>query len=122
MNFREHVNKAIGAHSLWKQRLLTAIEAGNSELTVDQVAKDNACEFGKWLHGAAVTAELRNTSDFEACQELHAAFHKAAADVLRLAVSGNKSQALAELGGQGKFAALSSALTLRMMKWVASTR
>ncbi len=122
MKLRDQINKAIGAHSLWKDRLRAAIEAEHSKLTVDQVAKDDNCEFGKWLHGASIPEALRKTSDFEACRELHAEFHKAAAQVLRLAVSGNNAAALAALGSESRFANLSSALTLHMMQWAASTR
>jgi hypothetical protein len=120
MKFRNQINKAIGAHSLWKRRLMAAVQAGNTELTVEQVAKDSACELGKWLSSASIPEALRETSQFAACRELHAEFHKAAAEVLRLAVSGNKAAALAALGGDTKFANLSSALTLSMMKWAAS--
>ncbi len=121
MNFRNQINKAIGSHSLWKQRLMAAIEAGNPKLTVDQIAKDDACELGKWLYSASIPEALRQTPDFQACRELHAEFHKVAAEVLRLAVSGNKGAALAALGSDTKFANLSSALTLRLMQWAASS-
>lgn len=122
MQFRNQINKAIGAHSHWKKRLRAAIEAGDSKLTVDQVAKDDACDLGKWLQGESIPESVRTTADFEACRELHAQFHKAAAEVLRLAVSGDKAAALAALGSDTRFANLSSALTLRLMQWAASVR
>ncbi len=122
MNIRNQINKAIGAHSLWKDRLRAAVESGKSTLTVEQVAADDACELGQWLNGASIPEDLRKTADFEACRELHAEFHKAAAQVMRLALSGDKAAALAALGGESRFANLSSALTLRMMQWAASMR
>lgn len=122
MNFRSQINKAIGAHSLWKDRLRAAVDSGKSKLTVEQVAKDDACELGRWLAGASIPEALKKTGDFEACRELHAEFHKAAAHVLRLAISGNKAAALTALGGESRFANLSSTLTLRMMQWAASAR
>jgi hypothetical protein len=122
MKLRNQITKAIGAHGFWKKRLMSAIESGQSEFTVDQVAKDDACEFGKWLHGASIPEELTGTADFEACRELHAALHQAAAEVLRLAVSGDRAAARAAIGTDTKFTNLSSALTLRMMQWAASMR
>jgi hypothetical protein len=116
------INNAIGTHSLWKDRLRAAIETGTPSLAVERIAKDDDCEFGRWLYGQSIPESVRKTPDFEACRELHAEFHKAAGNVLRLAVSGNKAAALAALGGDSKFANLSSALTLRMMQWAASTR
>jgi hypothetical protein len=120
MNFRTQINKAIGAHSLWKDRLRTAVESGKSNLTAEQVAKDDECDLGKWLAGASIPEALKKTGDFDACRELHAEFHKAAAHVLRLATSGNKAAALMALGSESRFANLSSTLTLRMMQWAAS--
>jgi len=122
MKFRNQISKAIGAHGHWKKRLVAAIETERTEPTVEQAAKDDRCELGKWLHGTSIPAELRRTADFEACRDLHAEFHKAAADALRLARSGNKAAALAAVVGNTKFANLSSALTLSMMKWAASAR
>ncbi|HLJ19364.1 MAG TPA: CZB domain-containing protein [Stellaceae bacterium] len=121
MKFRTQIDKAIGAHSHWKKRLMRAIETSESALTPDQVARHDACEVGRWLESASIP-EARRTADFEACRELHAEFHKAAADVLRLAAAGNRAAALAALGSDSRFANLSSTLTLRMMQWAASLR
>ncbi len=48
----EHIkiNKVLGAHGLWKQRLRDAIETGRSEFTADRVPNSNICEFGKWFN------------------------------------------------------------------------
>jgi Chemoreceptor zinc-binding domain len=120
MSLHDQITKAIGVHGLWKTRLVTAIEAGKSEFTADQVAKDNACEFGQWLYGS-VPPEAKKMPEFETCRHLHADFHKAAAEVLRLAVSGNKAKAHAALSGGSKFATVSADLTRAMMKWAGVT-
>ena len=119
MEFRAQINKAIGAHSHWKKTLMSAIETGSPKLSLDQVGSEDACEVGKWLGGAGISEAQRNTPEFAACRELHAEFHKAAAEVLRLALAGDRRAAVAALGADSRFARLSSALTLRMMQWAA---
>ncbi len=47
------IDKAIGAHGAWKQRLADAAEGRGDDLKVDVVRADDACEFGKWFAGAA---------------------------------------------------------------------
>lgn len=121
MSLHDEITKAIGAHGMWKTRLINAIEHGKSEFSVDQVAKDNACDFGKWLYGASVPADAKKKAEYETCRHLHADFHKAAADVLRLALSGNKAKAHDALNGSSKFATISSNLTHAMMKWAGIT-
>jgi chemoreceptor zinc-binding protein len=120
MQFRAQITKAIGAHSHWKQALMSAIESGSPKLSLDQVGREDACEVGQWFNGAEIPEAQRKTPEFEACREVHAEFHKAAAEVLRLAISGDKRAAVAALGADSRFAKLSSALTLRMMQWAAS--
>jgi hypothetical protein len=117
MSLKDEITKAIGAHGLWKSRLMAAIESGKSDVAPDQVAKDNACEFGKWIYGASVPADAKKMPEFETCRHLHADFHKTAADVLRLAISGNKAKAHEAIGHESKFANISSDLTMAMMKW-----
>lgn len=120
MELRNQITKAIGAHSHWKKTLMSAVERGAPGLTVDQVGRDDACDVGKCLNGANIPEAQRKTPEFEACREIHAEFHKAAADALRLAISGDRRAAVAALGADSRFAKLSSALTLRMMQWAAS--
>jgi|SRR5579859_6125042 chemoreceptor zinc-binding protein len=120
MDFRAQITKAIGAHSHWKKTLLSAIESGSPKLSLDQIGREDACDVGKWLLGAGVPEAQRKTPEFEACREIHAAFHQAAAEVLHLAIDGDRRAAVAALGANSRFAKLSSALTLRMMQWAAS--
>ncbi len=120
MEFRAQINKAIGAHSHWRRTLMSAIESGSPRLSPDQVGREDACEVGKWLSSGSIPDAQRKTPEFDACREIHAEFHKAAAEALRLAMSGDKRAALAALGAESRFAKLSSALTLRMMQWAAS--
>lgn len=40
------ITNAIAAHGKWKQRLIDAIENGNSEFTAQRLKVDNLCDFG----------------------------------------------------------------------------
>lgn len=113
MSLQDEISKAIGAHGMWKQRLKQAIDGGSSEFTVERVKPDNNCDFGKWLY--SLGDKEKASANFKTVRELHADFHKVAADVLGKALKGDKSAATAAM--DGAFAAASSKLTGAMMTW-----
>lgn len=117
----EEINKAIGAHGMWKQRLRDAIHAGTSEFKVDNVVKDNLCDFGKWLYGPGLSATDKATAEYQAVKGLHAQFHQCASKVLQCAVGGKRAEAESLMSNAGEFAAISSQLTHAMMAWKAKT-
>ena len=95
-SFEEQVAAAIAAHGQWKSRLRTAIASGNSEFSAETVAKDNACAFGAWLYGDG-RRDFANEAIFTAIRDLHAEFHREAASVLLLALTGKKEAAEAAI-------------------------
>ncbi len=117
MSTKDAITKGIGAHGMWKQRLLDAINTGKSEWTPDVVCQDNQCEFGKWLYSC--TSAEQSSPHYQSVRGLHADFHKAAADVLQLALSGNKSDAEQAVSPGSQYASASSALTKEMIAWKA---
>jgi hypothetical protein len=76
MAFEEQINDAIGAHSVWKMKLHTAIAVGKADANLHDVAKDDACTFGQWLYSPALSPAVRASSDYLAVRALHADFHK----------------------------------------------
>ena len=111
------ITLAISAHAKWKNRLKQAIATGNSDIDVATAARDNACDFGRWLH-TGVTLAQKQAPQYRACVELHSRFHAAAADVLKLAVTGKKDEAAQLLSASNSpFNAASTALTREMMAW-----
>jgi methyl-accepting chemotaxis protein len=112
---REEIGKAIGAHGLWKVRLRDAIAAGVSEMTPAQVEADNLCVFGMWLHG--LTEPDTRSEHYDTVHSLHKAFHREAARVLRLALTGSRVEASQALEIGGAFAIASAALTRAMINW-----
>jgi methyl-accepting chemotaxis protein len=109
------IDKAIGAHGAWKQKLTDAAEGRSGTLKVETVRVDDKCEFGKWLY--SLPGSVRATETGKRVRSLHADFHKAAADVLELALAGRKEEAHASLARGSTFALVSSRLTTLMMEW-----
>lgn len=119
MSLADQINKAIGAHGMWKQRLRLAIETGKADVTATDAEKDNLCEFGKWLYGTSLSAAEKAGPDYKAVRDLHARFHQCAAKVLSCALAGDRAKAEASLGNAGEFTMASAELTRAMMGWKA---
>ncbi len=106
---QQQIDSAILAHSQWLTRLRVAIEDGASQFDPDIVMTDNRCELGKWLYEEFPRSE-RNTEAFERIRQTHAAFHRNAAKILRLALNGQRDLALESMKVHGEFIALSTRL------------
>ncbi len=118
MSTRDEISRAIGAHGMWKQRLRAAIASGKSELAPADVARDNLCDFGKWLHSDS-TAGDRASPEYRQVLDLHAQFHRCASGVLSAALAGNHTVAENAMGLSGEFTSISADLTKAMMNWKA---
>ena len=87
---------AIEAHQKWKVRLMAVIEGDTSEgLSVEVIGRDDQCALGKWIHGVGI--RFAQAEEFTRLKKNHAFFHECAAQVLRMAQSGDKDSALEEL-------------------------
>jgi len=115
MTDRAALTAAIAAHGAWKRRLAAAITSGTDVSTPDRVRVDNACDFGKWLYGADLAT--RTDPHYAEIKDLHAQFHRAAADVLAMALAGRKTDAQKATTPGSTFASISGQLTTRMMAW-----
>lgn len=116
----EFADRIIAAHGLWKFRLYSAIESGRSRFDPDVVQRDDRCPFGLWLHGdgrASHGADRR----FEPIVGLHAQFHRAAAEVLRAAVSGRSDAAASMMRPGEPFLDTSLELVRRIDAWRTGT-
>ena len=111
---KDQITAAIGAHSLWKGRLISAIDTGTSEFDPANVDPDNRCEFGKWLH-QTIDPASKASPDYVDIKSLHATFHKEAARILRLAVGGKKDEARTLLNGD--YAKMSTQLVQKLSEW-----
>jgi methyl-accepting chemotaxis protein len=112
------LDKAIAAHGMWKRRLKSAMNSGQSDVTPQVVAADNNCEFGKWLYGNGVRlSPAEKGTDFEMVKKLHADFHRCASDTLGKALKGDRQGCDCDMGLSGRFSDASAKLTGAMMSW-----
>ena len=111
----EAINKGIAAHSAWKARLRTAVSSGKFDVPAATVAKDNQCEFGKWLYGLSGTDQL--TEKFSTVRRLHTQFHEEAARIVTLATSGQSEKAEQAMALGGSYTKASAELTGAMVRW-----
>jgi len=110
---RQQIDSAILAHSQWITRLKIAIEDGASQFDPDRVMTDNHCELGRWLYEDFPKSES-TLSVFEQIREVHAAFHQNAAQILRLALEGDRDTALETMSIQSEFMTLSGRLIVML--------
>lgn len=73
------LDHAILAHYEWKNKLRAAI-SNQSHLDAATLARDDACEFGRWLHGEGGKLHGRKP-EFTALLQKHKAFHVEAGKV-----------------------------------------
>ena len=116
MSVKDEIDKAIGAHGAWKQKLRTAIETGECESTPERVKQDNNCSFGKWLH-ERIDASSKSSVYYKEALNLHAEFHKEAGRILEIALNGDKDDAKALLQIGSNFAKTSANLTKKLQEW-----
>lgn len=115
MDLSQEIDKAIAAHSAWRQRLNVAISDGSSDFSVENVKLDNRCEFGKWFYG--LPAAQRDSEHGRKIQELHAAFHVETARILALALAGQKDKARESMAAGSEFQSISGKLVISLTRW-----
>lgn len=103
----------IKAHIAWKNRLSQYLAKPDHSLTPMEIAQDNKCDVGKWIAGEG--AKYSSLPEFQTLRTEHARFHRAAADVIRHADSGQNVNEEVALGGKSEFSAASSAIVSAIM-------
>ncbi len=116
MGLNEQIATAFGAHTLWKARLQRAAVSRRSEFKPEDVARDDLCTFGKWLHDPSATAGLRDSEGYRTVLALHAEFHRTSGATLAKALSGDRQAAADDLEN-GNFARVSQRLYAAMFQW-----
>jgi hypothetical protein len=114
----EHpLRTALATHAAWKDRIHQAITTGALPpgLDVATTARADACDFGRWLaagEGAKIDpARSRRISD------LHAAFHRAAAEVFE-AVPRDRDRALELSRSPDSYGGAAPQLMEALMDWL----
>ena len=106
-------DQAISAHSNWKAKLRAYLTKPDRSLSPSEIAQDNKCELGKWIHGEG--AHHANLPEFQTLRDEHAHFHKTAAEVVRKADSGQNMTEETALGSKSEFATASSRVVSAIM-------
>jgi len=114
------IRTAIGAHGVWKLRLKTALNTGKTDLQPDVLCRDDQCEFGRWLYGPTIPAEVRSGPCYEDVRKKHADFHKTLSDIVGEHLKGNSEASKKLL--EGAFEEKSKILTHKMQSWVQELR
>jgi hypothetical protein len=115
MSRHEEIVKAVAAHAFWKVRLAGAVVARKIDVRSAEAKRDDACDFGKWLHAPATTAECRNDAHHRRAVELHAKFHQSVGACVAEMERGHFDVAKKVL--EADVAKASLALTREMMAW-----
>ncbi len=111
----EEISKAIYAHGAWKLQLRAAITRSNAKVSPDSIARDDKCEFGKWLDGPSISPKMRTSMPYQLVRRLHAEFHACAARVLTSALDHNAREADILLAGE--CSDRSQVLIVALTKW-----
>lgn len=90
------------SHARWKLELVDLI-AGKSARSwdVDQVKHDGKCQLGQWIYRYGPL--FHEDIEFQQLRRDHAAFHEAAAAVVRAVFEGDRKRAQSMLGEFGEF-------------------
>lgn len=115
MSLSDEINKAVGAHGMWKTRLVAAIESGKCEIPAEKAGKDDQCDFGKWLYGTTISAQDKASADYAKIRDLHKQFHGVCGKILECVAAGKKDGCQQMLDGE--FKAISTKLTSAMVEW-----
>ena len=91
------LDMAIQKHAQWKFKFLNALHTKEA-MDAAAIAKDNNCEFGKWLHEAKVM--YGKVGSYAKCVAEHAAFHVEAGKIAVL-VNAHKADEAERLMGAG---------------------
>jgi len=109
-------DSAIRAHIDWKAKLSAYLNNVDKSLDAAVVARDDKCPLGQWIHGEGG----RNVSSaaFATLRTQHAAFHRAAADVVRRANTGQNVKEDIAIGASSPFgtASMDVIMSIKKMK------
>jgi purine-binding chemotaxis protein CheW len=111
------IEDAVRAHLQWKVRIKSAIACGKLGVPVQTVRAEDACSFGRWLHGGGVPADVKGSERLDAVKKLHKRFHQATANVAELALAGRRKEAERAIAEGGSFAVASDALLEVLRAW-----
>lgn len=91
---------AVHWHMAWLKKMLVDIQ-NPSKLKPEEIARDDLCEIGKWIHGEA--AQYVDLAEYKELKSIHQQLHKATSQAVVLAQAGKLSEAQEYLSMHGDF-------------------
>jgi Chemoreceptor zinc-binding domain len=107
---------ALSKHVCCKEMLRQAIDTGICEPPSCLIADEQMCEFGQWLYSSNCPDELKASTSYENTRKVHADFHTAAAEIMKLAEIGEKEQAR-KMISEGEYPIQAISLKREIMDW-----
>ena len=106
-------NQAVAAHTAWKRRLAQYLAKRDGSWSPAKIALDDQCILGGWIRGEGRIYE--NLPEYSVLEREHLRFHRAAAEVIRQANSGQSGGEDTSIGSGSEFALASTAVVLAIM-------
>ncbi len=114
----QQIRDAKGAHGAWKLTLAKAVETGELPKRAKDIACDDQCAFGEWLHGLK-TDDAAEHPKYKTVVDAHANFHRIAGGVAEKIEAGDRAAAKTLLDSED-YQASTVALSTEMARWRAS--
>lgn len=102
------------AHFAWKRKLSEYIRRPDGSLKAEDIACDDQCTLGKWIHGEG--SRFASIGEFTELKLVHANFHKMAAEIVTKADSGISVSEEVALGVQSAYNKISTQVSVALMK------
>lgn len=106
-------SEAIKAHVQWKIRLGLVVN-GVEKIDEATTRRDDVCALGCWIHGNG--RNHMGLKEYQALLEDHAKFHQAAAEVIKVAASGDVSAAKLMLDADTEYSNTSSKVVMAIRR------
>jgi len=114
------LENAIQKHAEWKFKFRTALST-LEPMDAIAIAKDNCCEFGKWLHGEA-RIQYGKFKSYQRCIADHAAFHIEAGKVAKAINAKKKDEAESMLASGSAYGEASKRVGISIIELINEIR
>jgi len=106
-------DQAIAAHAAWKEKLRDYLRKRDGSFKPAEIGMDTKCPLGQWIHGEG--SKYVELPEYSTLRLEDARFHKAAAEVVRRAHSGESASADIALGAKSESSNAAAAVVTAIM-------
>lgn len=83
MSYCPIIDKAIGVHGVWRQRLLDAVTKGYCDISSENASKFNVCQLGLWIYSDDMRPVF-HLKEYQDVEQYHKKFHLCVCEILKL--------------------------------------